>query len=679
MIDAARVRQVLPQLVLAALPMLLGLWFGGYHPRHSGWVVLVLAAWACVLAFQGRLSAPRSLSGVATISLAALVGWTAASIGWADLSRHDAWVEAMRALGYAAAFVIGGALLSSARAYARYAWMAGAAISLVAIAAALRIAASDRPLRAFVAGRLDWPIGYAPGLAGMCLLGMLLLLGAGCAAQQRARRRDAAIDLVASALALGGAGACLSVALLAQSRGTVPAFALALVVALVATPNRTAWLVRFGATALAVALAAPRLGEPYRAMFDLRQAPFTEGADADALLAAAEAAAHDAGRTVLVELAALAVVGAAAVPTTRWLEDRVGDLEQRLGMSIAVPLVVLVAAIGGTLALATAGDDGSPVGWAREQWRGCVDPPDTTGDPGSARSYFANAGTGRCDYYRVAFGAVREHPVAGLGAGNFRGEYVRERRTAEEPRVVHSLPLQLLAELGIVGAALGATVLGCVVVASTRFVRSGAARDATFAGAVAALAYWAAHASIDWLWQLPAVSLPAMLLGGGLVACVSPPQGRVPRSVSGPIAAGVAIAALALVLPVTMADARLRTARDAELQERDPGAAIEAARSAQDADPTWAEPAITEGILWAAQGEDANAAAAARRAVELEPRNWSVQLRASGLLGLEDRAEGFAAYEQARELNPLLDETVDAEAIDARAATEPDTLQNPDA
>ena len=455
-------------------------------------------------------------------------------------------------------------------------------------------------------------------------------------------------------------------------------------VALVATPNRTAWLVRFGALAVVLAGAAPRLVDPYRATFDLRQAPFTEGADPDALLAAAEASAHAAGRTVLVAALLLAAIGAAIVPIAAWLEQQVTDAEDRLGMSLALPITVLVLALGGTLALVGAGSERSPVGWARDQVSGCLDPPDTTGDPGSSSSYFANAGTGRCDYYRVALASSLDRPILGLGAGNFRGEYVRERRTREEPRVVHSLPLQLLAELGLIGAALGATVFGCVLVAALRFVRSGPGRDATFAGAIAALAYWSTHASIDWLWQLPAVSLPALALGGGLVACVSPAQGRVPRSVAGPIAGGIALGAIALVLPVSMADARLREARDPELQERDPGAAIEAARDAQSFDPTWAEPALTEALLWSELDEPERAAAAARRAVGNEPRNWSVQLRSSGLIGLEDRPAGFEAYQAARRLNPLLGETDDAAAGGAadpaeRAATDPDTQQNPDA
>lgn len=678
MIDAAAIRAALPQLVLAAIPALLALRFGGYHPRHAGWVVLALAAWACVEAVRGRLSSPRSPAGVATIAMVALVTWSAASIAWADVSRHDAWVEAMRAAGYAAMFVLGVALLAGARAYARYTWMVGASIAALSLVVAGRLATSDAPLRAFVAGRLDWPVGYAPGMAGLCLFGVFVLLGVSCAAQQRHSVRGATIDLLASGAALGGAGACAAVALLAQSRGTVPALAVGVVVSLVATPNRVAWLLRAGALVVVVAAAWGQLGRPFRAAFDLRQAPFTEGADQQALLATAEGAASAAGHAVVLAALVLGVVGAALVPASAWLAERVDLAQERLGFGLALPATILVVAVGGTLVLVGGSGDGSPRGWAAAQWSGCVDPPDIANDPGSSSSYFANAGTGRCDYYRVAIGAARSHPLTGLGAGNFRGEYVRERETREEPRVVHSLPLQLLAELGIVGLAIGSVVLGCVVLAASRFVRSGSTRDATFAGAIGALGYWVAHASIDWLWQLPAVTLPAMALAGGLLACVSRPQGAVPRAAASVLAAAFALATIALVLPVAMADARLRTARDSAIREDDPVRALQAALDAQRFDPTWAEPVITEGALRAAAGQREGAADAGRRAIELEPDNWSVLLRASGLIGLDDTQEGLAAFQRARELNPQLPATIDRGEVERRESTSPDSVQNPD-
>lgn len=674
------VRLHLPVLALAAVPLLLALRFGGYHPRHAGWAVLALGVAACVAAALGKLSALRSASGVATVAMLALVAWTTASITWADVSTHDAWVEGMRATGHAATFLLGGALLATARSFVRFATLVGAGIGLLALAALTRIAWSGAPLASFVAGRLDWPIGYAPAMAGFCLMGALLLLGVACGAQQRWQQARAPRELVAGGVALGGATACVAVALLAQSRGTLPALLVGVVVALLATPQRSAWLLRAGAAAVLLLAVGGRLAAPFRTQFDLRQAPFTEGADEAALGVLAETAARDAAGAALAITLVATLLGAALVPVGAWLATQLADVERRAGgRPLALPITSAVVALLAALLVVTADRDGSPARWAAEQWRGCVDPPERVDDPGTSSSYFANTGTGRCDYYRVALGAAAQRPLLGLGAGNFRGEYVRERATAEEPRVVHSLPLQLLAELGIVGALLGATVLACVIRAAVLFVASGPARDAAFAGAIGAIGYWTAHASIDWLWQLPAVTLPAMALGGGLVACVSPAQRAVQPRVVAPIAAGIALALVALVLPVTMADEALRRARDPELRERDPAAALAAARDAQSYDPGWAEPAITEAVLHFEAGRRSEAADAARRAVQLEPDSWSTHYRASGLIGLDDTVEGRAAFERARELNPRLPSDVRDDDLADRQSTDPDSLQNPDA
>jgi len=120
--------------------------------------------------------------------------------------------------------------------------------------------------------------------------------------------------------------------------------------------------------------------------------------------------------------------------------------------------------------------------------------------------------------------------------------------------------------------------------------------------------------------------------------------------------------------------------RDEAARERDAGAALAAAVDAQEFDPTWAEPAITEAILHAAAGRRKQAADAARRAVSLEPRSWSTQFRASGLIGLDDTADGRTAFQAARRLNPRLPADVtEDEGLAERGSTDPDSLQDPDA
>ena len=55
------------------------------------------------------------------------------------------------------------------------------------------------------------------------------------------------------------------------------------------------------------------------------------------------------------------------------------------------------------------------------------------------------------------------------------------------------------------------------VVASARRVPAPA-----LAGPAAALAAWALHAGLDWDWELPALTLVAVLLAGALMAAAEP-------------------------------------------------------------------------------------------------------------------------------------------------------------
>jgi O-antigen ligase len=78
-------------------------------------------------------------------------------------------------------------------------------------------------------------------------------------------------------------------------------------------------------------------------------------------------------------------------------------------------------------------------------------------------------GNGREDLWVVASRMADEHPVTGVGLDNFRvrsAEYVREPGSlqfvdliAERPHEVHNTYLQLLAETGVVGAALFVAVV----------------------------------------------------------------------------------------------------------------------------------------------------------------------------------------------------------------------------
>ena len=100
-------------------------------------------------------------------------------------------------------------------------------------------------------------------------------------------------------------------------------------------------------------------------------------------------------------------------------------------------------------------------------------------------------------------------------------EWVRERPVTEAVREVHSLPLEMAAELGLPGLLGLGMLVGGVAVAGRRALRRG---SLLAPGAAAALTVWGIHASIDWDWQIPAVTLLAVVLAGGLIAASELPR-----------------------------------------------------------------------------------------------------------------------------------------------------------
>ena len=91
----------------------------------------------------------------------------------------------------------------------------------------------------------------------------------------------------------------------------------------------------------------------------------------------------------------------------------------------------------------------------------------------------------------------------------------RLRRIDESVQEVHSLELEMAAELGIIGLLAFGFLLAGVGLAGRDALR---ARAQLAAGPCAASVVWLLHASIDWDWQLPAVSLPVIVLAGALIA-----------------------------------------------------------------------------------------------------------------------------------------------------------------
>ena len=207
--------------------------------------------------------------------------------------------------------------------------------------------------------------------------------------------------------------------------------------------------------------------------------------------------------------AALAAVGALALPGVQDVNGSTGQ-----GAAMIALLVVLSAA-----AFFVHGDDAPlpklrPLATAAviALLLGTVIAVAASGSQGPASRTDAerlvSVQSNRYAYWRVAVEVFADHPLNGVGSGGFAVEWLQRRDIAEGVRDAHSLYLETAAELGLVGLLALAAFLTGIVLAARRGEPA----------IVAALVAFALHAGLDWDWELPALSLTALLLAAKLVA-----------------------------------------------------------------------------------------------------------------------------------------------------------------
>lgn len=150
----------------------------------------------------------------------------------------------------------------------------------------------------------------------------------------------------------------------------------------------------------------------------------------------------------------------------------------------------------------------------------------------TSRQHLENASsTGRSDLWRVALRMAEDHPITGVGAGNFPvvsiqylnapGVISRADLIVGKPKPVHDIYLEELAELGVVGllsfATIAAVALWCAFAAAARFARQGDPMEGTARAAGIALigvlgaGVFISGEFIKQFWFLVALG-PALLL-----------------------------------------------------------------------------------------------------------------------------------------------------------------------
>jgi O-Antigen ligase len=460
---------------LLATPFVLAFFSGGYFDEARLWALLGACVLLVLAVVVTARPLPRSAGGILALAgLWALTAWTALSISWAP-QQGPAFHDTQRLLLYAIWFTAALALLRGRRVGRRVepVFAVGCTgVILYGLAGRLLPGLVHQTHGIRAAGRLDQPLTYwnAEGtLAALAIVICARLAGDG-------ERRPVTRMLAAAACAPAGMALYLT-----YSRGALGAAAAGLLVLLAAAPDRRqlrALIVAVAAAALGAASAAP-----FPAVASLEPGSRLQGVAA---------------------LILLGICAAAAGAATRWFAG--AEAAGRLDVA-ALRLRALRPALAGAAALVVVA---FVVATASAENNSPANPA-----VGATAKRLASIQSHRYAYWKVALGAFADHPLAGLGSGGFEVRWLQRRSIHESVADAHSLYVETAGELGLVGLlALAAFLTGTGVAARRRL----AADAALAAGPTAAFITWAIHAGVDWLWEMPAVSLLALGLGALLVA-----------------------------------------------------------------------------------------------------------------------------------------------------------------
>jgi len=617
---------------LVAVLLVFATWSdGAFDIQHWAPVAVLACVLLAAVQLAGGLTRPSGPVLVGIAALWAFAALTLLSAAWAE-SAGRAWEGGARTVLYSALFTLG--LLSLPDRRQVRAIGAGVILATVAIAFFTLGKMLTDGLDAFLAGRLDDPVGYRNATAALFAFATWPLIGA--AAPRGANPALRAGAMTAAVLMLG-------LAFLTQSRGVLIGVAVGGAVSIAIGPERLrrAWL--GVALIAAVGAASHELLTPYRA-FD-GGAGTVEAGDVST-----------AGNALLVICGATFLVGLCLAVLDNGLrgdENASGAMHRLAAWTLGA--IAVVAAVG---ALAVSGD---PFGYAGEKIDEFTSV-ESAADPGETR--LGSVGGQRYDLWRVAVEEFRRRPLAGVGEGNYVFGYYRERETDRNLSVPHSLPFRLLSETGLLGLGLFATFLVAIGIAIARAARAAADPDRRLiAGLAAASAAVLAQASADWLWLIPGV-MGLAFLALGLAARPETAEESVSASKDGPsprrasLAWRIGLAAPLLALAVScgalyLADVQVRIAREAKAEGR-PGDQLAAARAAEDLDPVSVAPLYLQASALETLGARDAAREVLREALEREPDNF-VTLALLGDLEVRDTNLRLARrhYRRASELNPL--------------------------
>lgn len=616
---------------------------GGFTPVSWGWATAVtLGIIASALAVRADVRVPRRIL-VMLATLGAMVVLDAASGLWAG-AGGPGMLEAERTLVYAGAMTAM-ALTVSASAVNRLLYgLVGTVFLADAYGLWTRLLNVHVPAAAHDAqSRLQAPFGYWNALGIFSAMGTVLAIGMLIAGLPRAHQRALAGALPVMVLAL----------YLTFSRGAIAALVAGLVVVVFSQPRRlralTLTLV-YLALPVVVVLAASRDKAVIRHAPTLHQG-LSQHRHAHRL-ARWLASATSQGR-ILTGVLVLAVVASVVIAPRVMRAERRIHLSARGRRRYVAALVT--AAVLAVVAIVIAA--GSPMSVISSGVGALNQAP-----PRSYRDYnkhlFSTSLDGRNQFWSSAWQDFTSHPLLGSGAGTFDRFWVQHRTVPAQIQEAHSLELETAAELGVVGLALLALLLVPPLVAGFRARSS----DPLVPAALGAYVAFLVHATTDWDWEVPAVTLVGLLCGGVLLILSDRHRfhrlGWKARRVALVCVGVAALCALTAWAGNSMvADAR------ASLAGGNPARATELAGRAETLMPWSGAPAQVLGDAALAQGNAAQARADFRRSLASDSGNWAAWY---GLAVASSGGQRRDALAHARRLDPF-----DVQALAAGGRLQP--------
>ncbi|HEX3512355.1 MAG TPA: O-antigen ligase family protein [Solirubrobacteraceae bacterium] len=587
---------------------------------------------------------PPPLAAPGALAVAGVLGlgvWSLLSATWAE-SVETAVVGGNRWLVYGALLTLMLTLVSHERRAVALFGAVALGVLAVGVSVLARLLGSD-PASLFLSGRLNAPLGYINGEG--CLFAMAMWPCAALLGHSRA--------LIAGA---GAAGATLfaCLAMLSESRGTALAVIGSLLAVLVLVPGRRPLVWGLLVVGAAVALAGPALLHVY----DHRLQPARLNGDA-----------HAAGRAAIV--AALVSGAAWTLMRTGWARlearPRVATRLRASGVAALALAVLAVAAVGAASADRVSRD-------VSTQWRAFVhlsEPGESSHAASAGRTRLLSGGGNRYDYWRIAWHVFTGHPLEGIGAGNYARPYYERRATMEDVDQPHSVWLQTLAELGIVGFGLLLTFVVGVAWGAWRMrarVPNAPLRQGLLCAGVGVFTAWLVQASVDWMALLPGLTAIALAAATVLIWPRTAAEGtrfKTEAALDAPLMAGRRVAGAAtlgaLLVTLIAAGASLSRAGLAQLYRsraqrelaHDPRAALDDANRSLSIDADASATYYVKAAALARYDQAAPAEAALRASLVREPGNfvtWALLGDISVRRG--DLGRARVDYARAHLLNP---------------------------